>query len=61
MKTAFDIYDYDYYLFEATDSEIIYMLSTKRGNKIYQTLLYRLKKESMKKRESEDWLDLFVK
>jgi hypothetical protein len=44
----------DYSLFGATDSEIIKMLSTKIGKKISETLFYRLKKESVKKRgESE--------
>ena len=36
----------DYSLFGATDSEIIQMLSTKKGKKISKTLFYRLKKES---------------
>jgi hypothetical protein len=40
----------DYSLFGATDSEIIKMLSTKMGKKISETLFYRLKKESVKKR-----------
>jgi hypothetical protein len=40
----------DYSLFGATDSEIIKMLSTKIGKKISETLFYRLKKESVKKR-----------
>jgi hypothetical protein len=34
----------DYSLFEATDSEIIQMLSFKIGKKISETLFYRLKK-----------------
>jgi hypothetical protein len=41
---------HDYSLFGATDSEIIKMLSTKIGKKISETLFYRLKKESVKKR-----------
>jgi hypothetical protein len=40
----------DYSLFGATDSEIIKMLSTKICKKISETLFYRLKKESVKKR-----------
>jgi hypothetical protein len=52
----------DYSLFGATDNEIIQMLSTKIGKKISETLFYRLKKESVKKRgESEQWLDYYAK
>ena len=52
----------DYSLFEATDSEVIQMLSHKIGKKISETLFYRLKKKSMKKRgESEQWLDYYAK
>jgi len=56
----------DYSLFGATDDEMITMLSLKLGKenneKISETLFYRLKKESVKKRgDSEQWLDSFVK
>ncbi len=52
----------DYSLFEATDSEIIQMLSEKICKKISETLFYRLKKESKARRgESEEWLDYYAK
>jgi len=56
----------DYSLFGSTDDEMIKMLSVKLGKlnneKISETLFYRLKKESVKKRgDSEQWLDSFVK
>jgi hypothetical protein len=52
----------DYSLFAATDNEIIQMLSEKIGKKISETLFYRLKKESVKKRgDSEQWLDCYAK
>src|SRR3954453_15808785 len=52
----------DYSLFDATDSEIIQMLSQKIGKIISETLFYRLKKEAIKIRgESEIWLDNYAK
>jgi len=52
----------DYSLFGATDNEIIQMVSVKIGNKISETLFYRLKKESRARREeSEQWLDYYVR
>ena len=52
----------DYYLFGATDSEVIQMLSTKLGKKISETLFYQLKKEAVKRRvDSEQWLDTYAK
>ena len=52
----------DYSLFGATDNEIIQILSEKIGKKISETLLYRLKKDAVKKRgEAEHWIDYFVK
>src|SRR3954470_19881889 len=52
----------DYSLFGATDNAIIQMLSQRIDKKISETLFYRLKKESMKKRgESESWLDYYTK
>ena len=47
---------------ELTDEEIIQMLSTKIGKKISETLFYRLKKESIKRRgDSDQWLDSFAR
>ena len=38
------------------------MLSTKLGKKISETLFYKLKKESAKKRgEADEWLDYFAR
>jgi len=52
----------DYSLFGATDIEIIQILSVKIGEKISETLFYRLKKESRARREeSEQWLDYYVR
>ena len=52
----------DYSLFGATDSEVIQMLSAKLGKKISETLFYRLKKESTRRRgDSEAWLDSFAR
>ena len=47
---------------DATDSEVIQMLSVKFGKKISETLFYRLKKEATRKRgDSEAWLDSFAR
>ena len=52
----------DYSLFGARDHEVIQMASVKIGNKISETLFYRLKKESRARREeSEQWLDYYVR
>ena len=52
----------DYSLFRAHDEEIIQMLSKKIGKKISETLFYRLKKESIKRRgDSDQWLDSFAR
>ena len=49
-------------LFLSHDKEIIQMLSTKIGKKISETLFYRLKKESIKRRgDSDQWLDSFAR
>jgi hypothetical protein len=52
----------DYSLFEATDSEIIQMLSTKLGKIISESLFYQLKKGAIKQRgDSDQWLDYFAR
>ena len=55
----------DYSLFDASDNGMIDMLSVKLGKesneKISETLFYRLKKESIKKRgQSGEWLDYIL-